>query len=107
MRKNRYWMWFALAIFLAALAIGIMTGLFKIDPIAQFLVFVFVLVIIALLAVVGAVFLGMVITHRALASETFTPFEESTMTGISEIRKDVKELRKEIEEMKRILEDRK
>ena len=101
MSRNRYWIWFALAIFFAALAIGIMTGLFRIDPMAQFLVFVFVLVIIALLAVVGAVFLGMVITHRALASETFTPFEQSTMEGISEIRKDVKDLKKEIEELKR------
>ena len=98
--RNRYWVWFALAIFLAALAIGIMTGVFRIDPMAQFLVFVFVLVIIALLAVVGAVFLGMIITHRALASETFTPFEEGTMEGISEIKKELKEIRKELEELK-------
>ena len=104
-RRNRYWLWFALAIFLAALAIGTMTGVFQIDPMAQFLVFVFVLVIIALLAVVGAVFLGMVITHRALASESFTPFEEGTIESLNEIKEELKALRVEIDEMKK-MEDR-
>ncbi len=98
MRKSP-WLWLTVVIFLVALGIGIVTGLFPINPVTEFLSFVFLLVVIALLAVVGAIFLGMLITHRALSSEAFTPFEEEMLR----MKRDVEEMKKDLEEMKELL----
>ena len=99
MRKSP-WLWLTVVIFLVALGIGTVTGLFTfINPVTQFLSFVFLLVVIALLAVVGAIFLGMLITHRALSSEAFTPFEEEMLR----MKRDVEEMKKDLEEMKELL----
>ncbi len=100
--KGKYlWVGLALLIFIAILSIGSMTGFFPfINPFTQFFVFVFFLVIIAVLAIIGAAFLGMVVSHRLLSSYTFTPFEKEML----KMKRDVEQIRKDMEEMKASLE---
>ncbi len=57
--------------------------------VTSFLGFVLGLVIIAILAIIGAVFLGMVISHRIMSGAAFTPFEEEML----KMRQEVRELR--------------
>ena len=62
------------------------------DPIA----FVTALVFTTLLAVVGAIFIGLYISHRLLTPGGFTPFEQEMLrmrTEIREIRSAVEEIR--------------
>ena len=54
--------------------------------VTSFLGFVFALVVIAILAIIGAVFLGMVISHRIMSGAAFTPFEEEMLKMRQEVR---------------------
>jgi len=68
------------------------------DIFYNFIAFVFGLVIISFLAVIGAVFVGMFISHRIFSSREFTTFEEEMM----KMRKDVEDIKKKIDEMDRM-----
>lgn len=57
--------------------------------ITSFFLIVLGLVVLAVLALIGAVFLGMVISHRIMAGQGFTPFEEEML----KMRQEVRELR--------------
>ncbi len=60
--------------------IAIITGFFPMrDVLTGFYTFVFALVIISILAIIGAVFLGMFISHRVFSSRDFTAFEEEML----------------------------
>ena len=56
------------------------------NPVTSVLGFVFALVVIAILAIIGAVFLGMVISHRIMSGAAFTPFEEEMLKMRQEVR---------------------
>ncbi|MBX8645026.1 MAG: hypothetical protein KIY12_09980, partial [Thermoplasmata archaeon] len=73
---------FMTAIWMSVIAILVIfeflqfTGLVRVSSIAaNFYLFVFSLVTIAILAVIGAIFLGITIAHRLLERGDFTPFE--------------------------------
>ncbi|MEM2900574.1 MAG: hypothetical protein QXT63_07255 [Thermoplasmata archaeon] len=59
---------------------------------ANFFVFVLLIVTIATLAIIGATFLGIVISHRILSQKGFTPFEEEML----KMREDVKEIKEKL-----------
>ncbi len=63
------------------------------DPLA----FVFALVFTTLLALVGAIFVGIYISHRLLSPAGFSPFEEEMLR----MRADLREVKKMVEEMRR------
>ena len=84
-------------IFIGILVIMIFTGYISFEQIfTRFIVFVFSLVIISILAVIGAIFIGMFISHRVFSSRQFTTFEEEML----KMKSDVNEMKKMVEELK-------
>jgi len=84
-------------IFVGVIVILILTGYISFEEIfTRFIVFVFSLVIISILAIIGAVFIGMFISHRVFSSRQFTTFEEEML----KMKSDVNEMREMIEELK-------
>lgn len=63
------------------------------DPLA----FVFALVFTTILALVGAIFIGIYISNRILTPSGFTPFEEEML----KMRKEVQELERSVEAIQR------
>ncbi len=88
MRISRWtFVWLLLVIVLVGIWVGVYIG--WITPgnlVTSFLGFVFALVVIAILAIIGAVFLGMVISHRIMSGQGFTPFEEEMLKMRQEVR---------------------
>ncbi len=88
MRVSRWTLlWLLVVGVLVVIWVGVLLG--WITPgnlVTSFLGFVFALVVIAILAIIGAVFLGMVISHRIMSGAAFTPFEEEMLKMRQEVR---------------------
>ncbi len=56
--------------------------------------FIFALIFVSFLSIVGAIFLGMFISHKILSVSGFTPFEEEMLR----MREDIKEIKNTLEE---------
>ncbi len=85
-----------LIITIGALAIGFITGWIQFQDIRHhFVTLVFLLVFISVLAIVGAIFIGMFISHRIFSASGFTTFEEEML----QMRKDVEEIKEKLEEL--------
>lgn len=100
---NKTQIFIALIIVIAVITL-IMTllGIFPFENIMlNFLVFVFWLAIIAALAVIGAIFVGMIITHKIMTSEKFTPFEIEMLS----MREDVKKIMEKVENIEKKLNE--
>lgn len=70
-----------MVVILAAFEILQLTGILKVTQIvANFYLFMFSIVVVSVLAVIGAIFLGMTIAHRLMESKEFTPFEEEMLS---------------------------
>lgn len=96
MRLRWVILWLIVVIVLFSIFIAEITEAIRLtDLISYFFVFVLALVIIAVLAVVGAAFMGVLISHRIFSVKSFTPFEEEML----QMRKEVKEIKKKIDEM--------
>ncbi len=65
------------------------------DLAANPILFLVAFVIVAVLSAVGAMFIGVFITHRIFASSEFTPFEQEMLR----MREEVREIREWLEEM--------
>jgi hypothetical protein len=92
--------WGGLIVILLGLEVAELTHLFTLpiqsvvgDPIA----FVTALVFTTLLAVVGAIFIGLYISHRLLTPGGFTPYEQEMLR----MRGEVREIRAAVEEIRR------
>lgn len=84
-------------VFGGILILLILTGVISFQDIfTRFIVFVFSLVIISILAIIGAVFIGMFISHRIFSSREFTTFEEEML----KMKSDVNELKEMVEDLK-------
>jgi len=97
MRFSR-WMilWLGIVAVLVAIEIGVLTGF--ITPaglISQFLTLIVGLVVISVFAFVGAIFLGIFVSHRILSGKGFTPFEQEMLR----MRQDLRELNDRIEQI--------
>ncbi len=88
--------WSAVIAILVLFEILQFSGIIRLSSIAaNFYIFMFSLVTISILAVIGAIFLGITIAHRLLESKGFTPFEVEMLAmkeQISEMRKAIDEL---------------
>ncbi len=91
MRVSRWTLlWLLIVAVLITIWVGVLFG--WITPgnlVTSFFIFIYALVAIAFLAIIGAVFLGMVISHRIMSGQGFTPFEEEMLR----MRQEVRELR--------------
>lgn len=91
-----------IVVFIGALAISFITGLIQFEDIRMhFVTLVFSLVLISVLAIVGAIFIGMFISHRIFSASGFTTFEEEML----QMRKDVEEIKEKLEELEEIDEE--
>ena len=80
-------LWLLIVVVLAVIELGILVG--WITPgnlVVYFYIFVYAIVLVAILAIIGAVFLGMVISHRIMSGQGFTPFEEEMLKMRQEVR---------------------
>lgn len=81
---------------LVAIEIGVITG--RITPgdlIGSFLAFLIALMVISFLSIIGAVFVGMWVSHRILSAKGFTPFEQEMLR----MRQEVRELSERLEQI--------
>jgi len=76
-------LWLLIVGVLAAIEIGIITGL--VTP-GSFVGFIYALTVISVLSIIGAVFVGMFVSHRILTTKGFTPFEQEMLRMRGEIR---------------------
>ncbi|HYM39309.1 MAG TPA: hypothetical protein VEY12_04070 [Thermoplasmata archaeon] len=80
-------LWLLIVGVLAAIWLAVITGYVTPgDIVGSFLGLVFALVVISILAIIGAVFLGIVISHRIMSGQGFTPFEEEMLKMRQEVR---------------------
>ena len=89
-------LWVLVVAVLAAIEIGLVTG--TLNPYnlgAQVYAILFAVAVISILSFVGATFLGIYVSHRILATQEFTPFEEEMLR----MREDVKVLRDRVDEL--------
>jgi hypothetical protein len=70
---------------------------------SNFWAFVFSLIAIAILSIVGAIFIGMYWSHKYFSARNFTPFEEEML----KMRADVKEIKEKIHKLENGREDTK
>lgn len=94
---KRKWaaLWATFVLALVAIEILIVSGVLSIDPLTNFYFVILAMAVIGVLAIIGAVFIGIFITTRVLSSEEFTPFEREML----EMREDVKRLTAKVEEL--------
>ena len=88
MRISRWTvLWLGVVAVLVGVEIGVLTGF--ITPaglISSFLTVIVGLVIISVFAFIGAIFLGMFVSHSILSGKGFTPFEQEMLRMRQEIR---------------------
>lgn len=65
------------------------------DVIGSFLTFLVALMVISVLSIIGAVFVGMFVSHRILSTKGFTPFEQEMLR----MRQDLRELSDRVEQI--------
>jgi hypothetical protein len=72
---------------LVTVEIAIVTGVLTISNLLGFFIlFVFALIGISVLAIVGAIFVGMWVSHRILSDQGFTPFEQEMLRMRQELK---------------------
>lgn len=87
MRLSRWvLLWLLIVGVLVAVEVGIVTGLIPLDPIASLITVLYALAVISVLSIVGAVFVGMFVSHRILSTKGFTPFEQEMLRMRQEVR---------------------
>ncbi len=57
------------------------------DVVTFFFIMVSALVVIAVLAIIGATFVGIYISHRILSARGFTPFEQEVLRMVDEVKR--------------------
>lgn len=96
--------WLSLMIFLILLEIGQLTGVVRLDRIINNpWGFVFGITIVAILAVIGAMFVGVFIAYRWLTTRGFTPYEEEILKVVDEVHRiseRTERIEREIEKLK-------
>ena len=64
-------------------------------------IFIAAVVLVSLLSVIGAMFLGMYVSHRFFTTKGFTPFEEEMLR----VREDVKQINERLRDIEDALRD--
>jgi len=94
-------LWFALIVILLVVELAEITHVFTVpiqnvlgDPLAIVVALIFTTIV----ALVGAIFIGVYFSHRILSPTGFTPFEEEMLrmrADVQQVKRDVAELRRE------------
>ncbi|MFQ5838277.1 MAG: hypothetical protein ACE5HJ_05785 [Thermoplasmata archaeon] len=71
------------------------------DLIANPILFLIAFIIVAVLSAVGAMFIGVFLTHRIFASEEFTPFEREMLS----MRQDIQAIKERLEQVLKSLQN--
>lgn len=94
--RRRWWtIWALFVLALVAIELGVVTGLISFDPLTNFYFVIVAIAVIGVLAIIGAVFIGIFLTHRVFSAQEFTPFEREML----EMREDVKRLTAKVEDL--------
>ena len=81
-------LWLVVVGLLLAIEIAILVGAVNpYDVVTFFFIMVAALVVIAVLAIIGAAFLGLYVSHRILATRDFTPFEQEMLHMADEVKR--------------------
>ena len=73
--------WLIIVIVLVAILAGQLLGIISIESaLTNFYIFITALLAITILAIIGAVFLGIFISHRIFTGRDFTPFEKEMLS---------------------------
>ncbi|TLZ72931.1 MAG: hypothetical protein E6K14_06265 [Methanobacteriota archaeon] len=89
-------LWILIVSVLVAIELGVVTGLINpSDPITSLFTFLLAVAAISILSIVGAVFVGMLVSHRILSTQSFTPFEQEML----HMRGELRELTQQIEQI--------
>jgi len=92
--------WLVVVGLLIAIEVAILFGVVNpYDVVTFFFIMVSALVVIAVLAIIGAMFLGLYISHRILSTQAFTPFEQEML----QMAEDVKRLSDKVDALSREL----
>ena len=86
MRRRWFALWATLVLGLIAIELGIVSGVIGVDPFTNFYFVIVAIAVIGILAILGAVFLGIFVTTRILSSQEFTPFEKEMLAMREEVR---------------------
>ena len=90
----------ALVFVLIAVLAGQLLGFISVESaLSNFYLFIIVLLSVTVLAIIGAVFLGIFISHRIYTAKDFTPFENEMLGMKEEIGRIVERLDKLAEEI--------
>lgn len=95
MRRRWLALWTGFVLALVGIELGIVTGAIGFDPLTNFYFVIVAIAAIGILAIVGAVFIGIFITHRLLSRQEFTPFEREMLA----MREDVRQIAARMKEM--------
>ncbi len=94
-------LWLLIVGLLTAIELAIVFGAVNpYDVVTFFFIMVSGLIVIAVLAIIGATFLGIYISHRILSTRDFSPFEQEMFRMADE----VKRLSQKVEEISTALE---
>ena len=81
-------LWLVIVGLLGAIEIAIVFGVVNpYDVVTFFFIMVSGLIVIAVLAIIGATFLGIYISHRILSTRDFTPFEQEMLRMAEEVKR--------------------
>jgi len=92
------WMllWLLVVAALIVVEVAIVAGYIRpTDLVGSFFTFVFALLVISILSMIGAVFVGIFVSHRILSAKGFTPFEQEMLR----MRQEVRDLSERVEQI--------
>ena len=92
---KRRWLALWVVFVLALVAIEITVVVLGIDPLTNFYFVIVAIAVIGILAIIGAVFVGIFVASRILSSQEFSPFEKEMLA----MREDVKTLSAKVEQL--------
>ena len=85
----------AFVLVLASIEIGLVTEVIAFDPLTYFYFVILGITAIGILAIIGAVFVGIFLIYRIYYRQEFTPFEKEMLA----MREDVKTLTAKVEDL--------
>ncbi|MFQ6012856.1 MAG: hypothetical protein ACE5LS_04360 [Thermoplasmata archaeon] len=100
--KLNWWtvLWIVAVVLLLIVFVLELMGILTFEDLAANpILFLVAFIIVAVLSAVGAMFIGVFVTHRIFASSEFTPFEQEMLR----MREEVRAIRERLEEVSRAL----
>ena len=97
MRLTRWMLlWLLVVAALIVVEVAIVAGYIRpTDLVGSFFTFVFALLVISILSMIGAVFVGIFVSHRILSAKGFTQFEQEMLR----MRQEVRDLSERVEQI--------